>query len=134
MADARRSAGLGIGAALGVVLLVVLPYGIADARAIGVYYGGALGGPPLAALFAAVAAIALLGALRGRTDAPTAAGVALVLGVLVAGLVVPWAFGVSPALVGGLTAIALFEWHRWALAATGLALLAGSAGYARRVV
>lgn len=134
MVTGRTVAGLGTGAALAVVLLVVLPYGVADAGAIGVYYGGDLIGPPLAGLFAAVVGIAMLGAARDRTDPPTAAGVAVVLGLLVVGLVVPWALGVSPALVGGLTTVAAFEWHRWILAAAGLTLLTAAAWFAFRVV
>jgi hypothetical protein len=134
MADARRAAGLGTGAAVAVVALLLVPYAIADARAIGVYWGGDLVGPPLAGLFAAVAALALLGGSRGRTDPPLAAGVAVVFGTLVAALLVPWALGVSPALVGGLTDVAAFEWHRWGLAAAGLVLLGGSAWFARAVV
>lgn len=134
MADARRPAVLGVGAALAVVVLLVLPYAIVTVSAVGVYYGGDLVGPPLAGLFAAVAGIALAGGARGRTDPPVSAGVAVVFGALVAGLVVPWALGVSPSLVGGLTTVAAFDWHRWALAAAGFVLLAAAAWFAREVV
>lgn len=126
----RRAGGLGVGAAVAIVLLVLLPYAIADPRAVGVYYAG-LVGPPLAGLFAAVAAIAFLGAMRERTDPPTAAGVTVVLGVLTLGLLVPWAAGVSPALVGGMTTVAAFEYHRWALVAGALGLLAASGWFAK---
>lgn len=132
--DPRRAAGLGAAAALAVVGLLVVPYGLTDVRAVAVYYGGDLVGPPLAGLFAAVSAIALAGAARDRTDPPLAAGVALVLGAMTTGLLAVWALGVSPALVGGLTTVAAFRWHRWLLvAATGLLLLA-SAWFARAVV
>lgn len=134
MARGAPAAGVGVAAATVVVLLVVLPYGLADAGAVGVYYGGDLAGPPLAGLFAAVAAIALAAGVRGRTDPPLAAGVAVVLGVLVAGLVLLWAAAVSPSLVGGMTTVAAFKYHRWALAAGGLGLFAGSAWFARAVV
>jgi len=134
MAADRRAAQLGTASALAVLVLVGLPYAVSSPRAIAVYYGGGLVGPPLAGLFAAVAAIALLGAERGRTDPPLAAGVAVVLALLVAGLVVPWAVGVSPTLVAGLTSVAAFAWHRWLLALAALALLAGSGWYAWVVV
>lgn len=130
MTDERRAASLGVGAAMAIVALVLVPYALADPRAVGVYYAGLLG-PPLAGLFAAVAAIALLGARRGRTDPPTAAGVVVVLGVLTLGLLVPWALGVSPALVGGMTTVAAFEYHRWALVAAGLVVIAAGGWFAR---
>lgn len=134
MAIARRPAVLGVGAALVVLVLLVAPYAVVDAGALGVYYGGDLVGPPLAGLFSAIAAIALAGGARGRTDPPLAAGVAVVFAALVAGLVVSWALGVSPSLVGGLTEVAAFEWHRWALAAAGSVLLVAAAWFAREVV
>lgn len=132
--DAERAAvGLGAGAAGAVVLLVLAAYAVADARAISVYYGGLLG-PPLAALFAAVAAIGLLGAHRGRSDRPTAAGVVLVAAFATVALLAPWAFGVSPTLVGGMTTVAAFEHHRWALVLAALGLLAGGAWFASEAV
>lgn len=134
MPDARTAAGLGVAAALAVVILLLVPYAVSDARAVGVYYGGDLVGPPLAGLFAAVAGIALLGAVSGRTDPPLAAGVAVVLGLIVVGLLGTWAFGVSAGLVGGMTTVAAFEWHRWVLAAAGVVLFAATAWFARRVV
>lgn len=134
MDDTRRAAAVGVGSAVAVAALVAVPYALADARAVDVYYGGSLVGPPLVGLFAGVAAIALLAGARGRTDPAVAAGVAVVLGLLAAGLLVPWAFGVSPALVGGMTTVAAFRWHRWALAATGLGLLGGAVWFARSVV
>lgn len=133
MDGSQRAAGLGVTAAAALVVLLVVPYALVDARALGVYYGD-LVGPPLAGLFAAIAAIALLGAARGRTDPPTAAGVAVVLAVLAVGLLGRWALGVSPALVGSLTELAAFEWHRWALAAAGVVQLAAGSWYARTAV
>lgn len=133
MSGERTAAGLGVVAALAVVVLVLAPYMVADARAIGVYYGG-LVGPPLAGLFAAVVAIGLAGAIRERTDPATAAGVAVVLGVLTLALLVPWAAGVSPTLVGGMTTVAAFEHHRWGLLAAALVLAAAGTWYAKAVV
>lgn len=130
----RLAAWLGVGSAAAVDVLVVVPYALADARAIAVYYGDSLVGPPIAGLFAGVAAVALLAGARGRTDPPVAAGIAVVLGLLAAGLLVSWALGVSPVLVGGLTTESAFRWHRWALAAAGLGLFGGAIWYARLVV
>lgn len=134
MDDADRAAALGVAAALAVVGLLVSPYLLTDPRAIGVYYGGSVLGPPLAGLFALVAAIALAGGSTGRSDPPTAAGVAVVLGGLAALLLVAWAPGVSPSLVGGLTTLAAFEYHRWAVATAGLGLLIGAAWFALETV
>ena len=134
MTDLRQPAGLGVAAAVGVVVLAAVPYGVSNAEAVWLYLGGGLVGPPLAALFAAVAAVALLGAARGRTDPAVAAGVAVVLGALVAGLLAAWAVGVSPALVGSLTEVAAFRFHRWLLAAVGVVQLAASAWFARAVL
>ena len=131
MDDARRAAALGTAAAAAVAALLVAPYLVADARAVGVYYGGSAAGPPLAGLFALVAGLALAAGARERTDPPTAAGVALVLGGLAAVLLAAWALGVSPSLVGGLTTVAAFEHHRWLLAAAAW-LLVGAAGWFAR--
>lgn len=130
-----ESAAVRLGAAAGTlaVLLVAAPYAVADPRAIGVYYGGLLG-PPMVALFVAIAAIALLGAGRGRTDPPTAAGVVVVFGTLSLGLAVVWAVGVSPALVGGMTQVEAFRHHRWALVAATLGLVVAGGWYAREVI
>lgn len=130
MTAQRRSAELGMVAAVAVVLLVLVPYAVADPRAVWVYYAGLLG-PPLAGLFAAVAAIAFLAAARERTDPASAAGVVVVLAVLTLGLIAPWAVGVSPALVGGMTTVAAFEDHRWALVVGALALLGAGGWFAR---
>ncbi|MDZ7700577.1 MAG: hypothetical protein U5J98_00130 [Halobacteriales archaeon] len=124
---------LGVGAAAAIVLLVLAPYAVADARAIGVYYGGLLG-PPLAGLFAAVAGIGLGGAHRGRTDRPTAAGVVVVFAFATLVVLAPWALGVSPALVGGMTTVAAFEHHRWALVLAGVLLLGAAGAFASEVV
>jgi LytS/YehU family sensor histidine kinase len=133
MVGARTAARLGIGAGVTIVLLVLVTYAVADARAVGVYFGGLLG-PPLAGLFAAVAAIALAGARRGNTDPATAAGVVLVFGLLSLGLLSSWATGVSPSLVGGMTSVSAFQYHRWALVAVALLLLVAGAQYTRHVI
>lgn len=133
MRGERPAAGLGLGAAVAVVLLVLVPYAVANPGAIGVYYGG-LVGPPLAGLFAAVAAIGLAGAARERTDPATGAGVVVVLGVLTLALLAPWAAGVSPAVVGGMTTVAAFQYHRWALVAAAAVLVAAGAWFARAVL
>lgn len=129
----RTAARLGVGAALALVVLSLAPYAVSDVRAVGVYYGG-LVGPPLAGLFATVVAIALLGTLRGRTDPPMAAGVAVVLAAITLGLLAPWSANVSPALVGGMTSVAAFGYHRWALVAAAVVLLGAGGWFAREVV
>jgi hypothetical protein len=133
MVGAGTAARLGITAAGAIVLLVLLPYGIADARAVTVYFDGLLG-PPLAGLFAAVAAIGLAAARRERTDHATAAGVVVVLAVLTLGLLGPWAVSVSPSLVGGMTSLAAFQYHRWVLVGLSVVLIAAGGLYTRAAV
>ncbi|MFB6361518.1 MAG: hypothetical protein ABEH59_09385 [Halobacteriales archaeon] len=133
MVGARTAARLGVGAGVAIVLLVLLTYVVADARAVGVYFGGLLG-PPLAALFAAVVAIALAGARRGNTDPATAAGVVVVLSVLTLGLLASWATAVGPSLVGGMTSVSAFQYHRWVLVALAGLLLVAGAQYTRQVI
>lgn len=133
MVAARTAARLGIGAGVTIGLLVLLTYAVADARAVGVYFGGLLG-PPLAGLFAVVAVIALAGARRGNTDPATAAGVVVVLSLLSLGLLASWATSVSPSLVGGMTSASAFRYHRWGLVVLALLLVVAGAQYSREVI
>ncbi|MFB6173975.1 MAG: hypothetical protein ABEI39_04965 [Halobacteriales archaeon] len=129
----RIAAGTGIVACLLLVGLAALPYAFGRPSVIRPYYAGAIGGPPLVALFGAVEAIVLLAALRRRSDPAALAGAAVVLGTFGAILAWWWALGTTPALVGGFTRIDAFRFHPWAvgLAALGAALAAG--WYARIV-
>ncbi|WP_276300867.1 DUF7548 family protein [Halorussus lipolyticus] len=125
---------VGIVSALAVLAVVVAPYFLIRATEVGVYYSAPTALPVhlVVGLFAAVAVIVFAGGRNGRTDAPTAAGAAVVLGGFVALLVLWWAIAVG-SLVGSLTEVAAFDYHRWILLLAALAL-AGSAGWFAREV
>lgn len=130
----RLAAGTGVAAAVAVAALVAGTYAILDPTAIGPYFAAGPGGPPLLALFALLAVVILAAGSTGRQDPALMAGIALALGAFSALLSWWWALAVSPSLVGGLTNVASFEYHRWAVAASATVLLAASAAYARAVL
>lgn len=134
MVGERGSIALGTAAAAAVTLLTIIPYLFIDNLAVGVYYQGAIGGPPLVALFAIIEVIVLLAAFKRRTDPALAAGVAIVLGGFMTILSWWWAITVSPEVVGGLTEIDTFQYHRWALAASAAIAAVAAGRYARVVV
>lgn len=125
---------IGAAACLAVVLLVLLPYLVVDATGLGVYYDAGPVGPPVLALLAGVAAVALLAAARGRSDPATVAGLALVVGLVTTVLALLWALAVTPDVVGGLSELAALEYHRWAVVAACAAVTASAGWYARLVL
>lgn len=125
---------VGAAACLAVVLLVLVPYLVVDSTAVGVYYDAGPVGPPALALLSGVAGVALLAAARDRSDPATVAGVALVIGVVTTLLALLWATAVTPDVVGGLTEIAAFEHHRWAVVGAAAVVAVTSAWYARMVL
>lgn len=133
--DTERLAGAaGIAAAAALVALIAATYAILDPTAIGPYFAASPGGPPLLALFGLLSVVVLAAGLAGRQDPAVMAGVAVVVGVFSTLLAWWWAISVSPSLVGGLTTVASFAYHRWAVAVAATALLVASAGYARAVL
>lgn len=120
--DERLVARLGALAAVVVVALALVPYAVADPTEVAVYYGVGVVGPPLLAILAGVTAVALLAGAGDRSDPATVAGVAVVFGVVVAGLAVPWALAAGP-VVGGMVSVGpSFGAHRWAFTGAALAL------------
>lgn len=120
-----------IGAAAGITLLVlvVAPYSVAGPGAVGVYYGAGVVGPPMLAVFAGIALIALLSGTTGRSDPALTAGIAVTLTGFVGVLGVGWALAAAePA--GGLTTNAAVDYHRWAFAATLMALFGAAVWHA----
>lgn len=130
----RLAAGTGIVAAAAVAMLVAATYALLDPTALGPYFAAAPVGPPVVTLFALVAIVVLAAGAEERSDPALMAGAALVLGAFSAGLAWWWALSVSPSLVGSLTDLAIFEYHRWAIALAATALLSASVGYARAVL
>ncbi|WP_135851749.1 DUF7548 family protein [Halorussus salinus] len=126
---------VGVVAALAVLAAVVAPYFLIDATAAGVYYSQPTFVPVhlVVGLFATVSIVVFAAGRNGRTDPPTAAGAAVVLGGFMALLVLWWAIAVG-GLVGSLTTNATFDYHRWLLFAATLAVAASAGWFAREVL
>jgi hypothetical protein len=126
---------VGIVAALAVLTAIIAPYFLIAATEVGVYYSAPTAVPVhlIVGLFAMVSVVVFAAGRNGRTDPQTAAGAAVVLGGFVALLVLWWAIAVGD-LVGSLTEIAAFGYHRWLLLATALGLAATSGWFAREVL
>ncbi|USZ68696.1 hypothetical protein NGM10_02905 [Halorussus salilacus] len=123
---------VGILAALAVLAAVAAPYFLVPTSAATVYYDSPIFVPIhlVVVLFASVVVIVFAAGRNGRTDPETAAGAALVLAGVTAGLTLWWAVAVG-GTVGGLTDDATFDYHRWVLAAATLSLAAVAGWYAR---
>lgn len=134
MEPARLAGGLGIASAVAVVALVVAPYVILDPTAVGPYYAAGPGGQAVITTFPLLGIVALAAGLADRQDPALMAGAVLVLAAITAGLAWWWALSVSPSLVGGLTDVASFDTHRWALAGAATTFLVAALGYARAVL
>lgn len=128
------AAGVGVTSGVLVAILVVLPYALGPPAAVGAYYAVGSVGPPVAALFALLASLALLAALRGRTDPAVAAGAAVVLGAVATLLSLSWALAATTDLVGGFTTIDAARYHRHAVLLAAAGVLVGGGWYARAVL
>ena len=116
----------------GLVLLTLLaPYLGLGGGAVGTYYAAGALNPLVGGLFAAVTIIVLAAGRTGRTDPATAAGVALVFGVLITAVSLAWSLTVPESIVFQLSTASLIEIHRWVLALVSLVVPAGGAWYAR---
>ena len=126
---------VGVVAALAVIVAVVAPYFVIDATEAAVYYSAPTFLPVhlVVGLLAMVAVVVFAAGRNGRTDPPTAAGATVVLGGFMAVLVLWWAVAVG-SLVGSLTDNAAFDYHRWVLLATALAVAASAGWFASDVL
>ena len=132
MDGTRVAPQVGIGGCLLVLLALAAPYlAVTETGAVGTYYGAGAINPLVGGLFCAVAIIVFAAGRTGRTDSATAAGVALVFGVLVAGLSFAWAVTVPEGLVFQLSETTLIEYHRWVLAVVSLVVPIGGLWYSR---
>jgi len=120
-------------AALAAILTILAPYAVLASGELAVYYGVGPVSPLVVAVFAAVAAVALLGVARGTADPATTTGAALVLGLTVLALLAWWAFEAG-AVVGGLDVAATFDYHRWVLVAVAAVVPLAAAGHAWTVL
>jgi uncharacterized membrane protein YqaE (UPF0057 family) len=114
-----------------VVLALLVPYLGVGGGAIGTYYGTGAVNPLVGGLFAAVTVIVLAAGRTGRTDPATAAGVALVFGLLIAGVSLAWSLTVPESLVVQLSTTSLIGVHRWVLTVVSLVIPASGVWYAR---
>lgn len=123
---------VGIVGCFAVLIALVAPYlVVVDAGAVGTYYGAGALNPLVGGLFSAVTVIVLAAGRTKRTDPATAAGVALVFGILVAGLSLAWAVTVPEGVVFQLSETALIRFHRWVLSAVSLVVPVCGLWYAR---
>lgn len=131
----RRLAPLvGILASLAAVGLVLAPYFLVDSLSVATYYGAAILGPWLVAMFALLASIALLAGYQNRTDDATVAGASLVFGTVMVLVAAIWAFSIPDGLVEGLGQAETLSYHRWALLAVTVVVPASAAWYAKETL
>ncbi|PSP67330.1 hypothetical protein BRC70_08280 [Halobacteriales archaeon QH_6_68_27] len=122
--DRRRLAPLvGIVGCLLYAGLLVVPYLLvrtSPGTAVGTYYGTGTINPFVGGFFALVAVIVLAAGREERTEPDFAAGVALVLGLFIAGIAALWATTVPIEVVVGMDAPQYLTNHRWALVGAGV--------------
>jgi hypothetical protein len=132
--DGTRVAPLvGIAGCLVVLGALVAPYLAADAGAVGTYYGTGAVNPLIGGLFCAVTVIVFAAGRTGRTNPATAAGVALVFGVVITGISLVWAVTVPTSVVVQIPTTTLLEFHRWALVVVSVVIPASGVWYAREL-
>ncbi|MFB6282267.1 MAG: hypothetical protein ABEH40_09630 [Haloferacaceae archaeon] len=134
--DATEAApGAGVAGCLAVLLAMAAPYLLVTDTGTGlaVYYRAGPVGAGLVGFLAVLSVVAFLAGVRGRTDPPTAAGVALVLGLAMVPLALLWALSVPPEIVLGFPA-AWMGWHRWAVVGLTAVIPAAGGAYVRAVL
>lgn len=131
----RLAPKVGIVSCLAVLLLLSLPYFLAPATAVSVYYG-TIPVPVdlLDTFFALVALIAFGSGLQDRSDPATVAGVTLVLGVFMAVITLWWAVVTPAATLVEAARMDSLSNHRWIFALVTLAVPASAGWYARNVL
>lgn len=127
--------GVGIVGCLAVLLAMAAPYLLVSDPGTGlpVYYRAGPVGAGVVGFLALLSVVVFLAGRRGRTDPPTAAGIALVVGVAMVLLAVLWALSVPPEIAFGFPA-AWMGWHRWAVVALTVVVPVAGGAYARAVV
>ena len=130
MQNRRLAPLVGIAASLVAVALVLAPYLVVNSLSVTTYYGTAILGPWLIALFGLVTTIALLAGVQGRTDDATVAGASLVFGTVMVLVAAIWAFSVPEGLVEGLGQVEMLSYHRWALLVITAVVPVSAAWYA----
>lgn len=126
----RTAALLGSGACLLVVLDVLVPYWLAPATGIGVYYGVTPVGPVAVGILALFALGVFVAGLAGRLAPSTVAGGTLVLGAAMVGVSVWWAGNVPPGVLERLSRAEVLAYHPAATVLVAVAALAAAGWYA----
>jgi hypothetical protein len=126
---------LGILGCLAVVATLVSPYLVAAGWGgqLGRYYAAGPIGVGAVVFFALVGAVVFLAGARGRTDATTAAGISLALGVVAFLVALLWAVSVSLQPLFGFPAAWITD-HRWYVVAATAVVPLAAALYARSVL
>jgi len=135
MRTEQAAPAVGIAGCVAVVALLALPFVLFPdwGTELAQYYtGGPLGvGAVLA--FALVGIVVFLAGARGRTDASTAAGIALPLGIVAFLIAVSWAVGTTLDPLFGFPSAWISD-HRWYVTAVTAVIPAAAALYARAVL
>lgn len=136
MDDVDAAPAAGVVGCLLVLTVLALPYLIvAEASAVGTYYGAGLVTPLAAGLFALVGVIVFAAGREERSDPPLSAGAGLVFGLFIAVICGLWAATVPasvPVQLGTASDLGttLLEYHRWLLAVAAAIVPASAAWYA----
>ncbi|AGN00876.1 hypothetical protein L593_04635 [Salinarchaeum sp. Harcht-Bsk1] len=111
---------------------VLVPYVLADAGAdtIATYYDFGLVTGLTVLMVALVTLVVFASGWRGRSDPATAAGAALGLGFVATLLAASWALAVPYDVVVQLTTESWFEYHRWAVVGSSVAMVVCGLWYA----
>jgi hypothetical protein len=126
---------VGVVGCLAVLIALAAPYPLVTDAGTGlsVYYRAGPTGAGVVGFLALLAIVVFLAGARGRTDPPTAAGIAIVVGATMVLLAALWALAVPPEIPFGFPA-EWMGWHRWAVVALTAVVPAAGAAYARAVV
>ena len=130
----RRAPQLGIACCLVLVAALLAPYLRLPADAqleLELYYASGVFGAGILGIFALVALVILGAGLAGRTEPDTAAGAALVIGLVATGIALQWALSVPPENV--LVASETWTYHRFVVVGASLGLTVASGLYARAI-
>ena len=135
MRTEQAAPALGILGCLAVVVTLALPYLVSTGwgSQLGRYYAAGPIGVGAVLFFALVGVVVFLAGARGRTDATTAAGISLALGVVALLVALLWAMSVSLQPLFGFPASWITD-HRWYVVAVTAIVPVAAALYARAVL
>ncbi|GAB3016892.1 DUF7548 family protein [Natronobiforma cellulositropha] len=131
----QRPPTAGIVACLCYLLVVFVPYlALTETERAGLetYYSAfGVAGPQFLALLVVVATVLFAAGRELRTEPDYAAGLTLVIGMVLTLLVLVWAVSVPEDVVASIGEVSWLEYHRWVVLATAVLLTACSVWYAR---